>query len=706
MGVMVVAMARVRNALAIMLVLSVIFSTVICEGEELETKLDDSKIVQVEAYKDTTVVLKSDGTVWGWGENISGILGESRDKYIDSPAKIEGFEDIAQISMGNGYLLAVKMDGSLMGVGKNDVGIINPDKLGSTIKKPSQIKGIFGIRCVSAGINYAMAISNDGAVYIWGDYRYKTSESFKTPPRQVKHAKDAVIIAASRYNAFVIDREHKAWFLRGYLHKPEEIENLKEIAEIYESDKLTYAVSTDGSLWYWTINGQLTRKLEGIDGVEKLTSCGLGDMIALDKSGYLWRWNVKDLKPYRVEGIENIKDIAAGDSHIAALKEDGSLWAWGENSSGQLGDGGKYIQRIPQEVPGLSEVVMLSASRDFAAALLKDGTVWAWGRNNYGQLGNGTRVDSLQPVKVEGIEGVAYISAGVSHMTAVKEDGTVWSWGSNSSGELGDGTYEDRLTPVQTLNLKRIAAVSAGNGFSLALTNNGAVWVWGNSSYEPEKHKKDIDISKPMKIEKLSAIESIAAGDECAAAVSRGGTVTAWGNNYNGQLGFLTKQGDQIRERPGIISGCSYTKSISIGGGHILSLSRDGVVKAWGRNDFCQLGKDAAIKHSSPKAVEGMEDIVSVSAGGNQSFAIDKWGRLWVWGDNSKGQLGPNLENIIKQPVRVSFIYNVKQIVCGGGYTLALTGEGKVMGWGFNKYGQLGTGSKSSSYVEKPNRIE
>jgi len=696
------------KAIAILLFLLIICSsTLVFTRGEGTSKVGTANIevIQVEAFMDSTVVLKSDGTVWGWGDNSSGMLGEARDKYVFSPVRLEGLEDIGSISMGNGYLLAVKKDGTVWGAGNNELGILNPEKIGSRIKKPARIKELTEIQAVSAGINYAMAIKNDGTVFLWGDYRYKASETQKHPPRKVNHAKGITSIAASRYNAFVIDNNSRAWFLRGYLHKPEGIENLEEIMLIYESSKLTYAVSKDGSLWYWTINGQFTNKLEGVYGIEKLAAYGANEMIALDKSGFLWKWNQKDMQLGRITGIEAVRDIAAGNSHIAALKQDGTVWTWGDNSHGQLGDGGEYIQRTPLEVPGLKDVKMVSASSAFAAALMQDGTVWMWGDNGYGQLGNGTRESSMHPVKVKGMEGVKYISTGHSHTLALKEDGTVWAWGSNSSGELGDSTYEDRLLPVHIAELKKSVSVSAGNGFSMALAGNGTVWVWGNSSYEPKRAKKKMDTSKPLRVEELSAIAEIEAGDECAMAVKRGGSVWGWGNNFSGQLGFSPNKEDNVRGKPRVVSGCSYIDSVSIGEGHVLSLDSDGLVKSWGSNEYGQLGNDLPAKFMSPRTIEGLGDIAVVTAAGNHSFALDKNGMLWAWGDNMNGQLGPSLGNIIKQPMQVDYLADIKQLACGESYTLALTTGGKLMAWGFNEYGQLGIDRKDSSFVEDPKQI-
>lgn len=694
--------------MAVLLVLLIIFgSTLICSGLEASEKAEsvNAEIIQVEAFKDSTVILKNDGTVWGWGDNSTGILGEDNDKYVFSPVKIEGFEDIGAISMGNGYLLAVKRDGSVWGIGSNYHGILNTYKYGSYIDKPVRIKELAEVQAVSSGIDYAMAMKADGTVFIWGDYRYKVSDSQIHPPRKVIHAKGVKRISASRYNAFVIDESYRTWFLRGYIHKPEEVVNLEEAVHVYESGKFTYGVSRDGSLWYWTINGQCINKLAGISGVVKLSPYGAYEMIALDKSGFLWKWSEKDFKSYKIEGIAAVKDFAAGSSHIAALMQDGTLCAWGENSRGQLGDGGAYIQRTPMEVTGLKDVESVSASDTFAAALTHDGDVWAWGSNSHGQLGNGKKEDSLLPVKVEGIEGIKYLSTGNSHVVVLKEDGTVWSWGSNSCGELGDGSYEDSLLPVQTVGLKNIISVSAGNGFSMALAGNGTVWVWGNSSYVPKKSKTIIDISKPVKVEELKAVAAIEAGDECSLAVTKAGFVSGWGNNFSGQLGFSPDEDDNVKEKPKAIGGCNYIKSVSIGGGHVLSLSYDGQVKAWGKNDRGQLGNEQFAEFNSPRTIENLKNIAAVTAAGSHSFAIDREGKVWAWGDNTYGQLSNELDSIVENPEQVHSLENVKQIAGRDSYTIVLKNDGKLMVWGENKFGQLGIGSKSTSFVERPKQI-
>jgi Regulator of chromosome condensation (RCC1) repeat/Carboxypeptidase regulatory-like domain len=137
----------------------------------------------------------------------------------------------------------------------------------------------------------------------------------------------------------------------------------------------------------------------------------------------------------------------AASNFTVFLKGDGTVWAWGSNSNGQLGNGTTTDSSTPVQVSGLSGVTAVAAGSAHAIALKGDGTVWAWGSNSNGQLGNGTTTDSSTPVQVSGLSGVTAVAAGSAYTIALKGDGTVWAWGSNSNGQLGNGTT-DSLSPV------------------------------------------------------------------------------------------------------------------------------------------------------------------------------------------------------------------------------------------------------------------
>jgi len=161
------------------------------------------------------------------------------------------------------------------------------------------------------------------------------------------------------------------------------------------------------------------------------------------------------------------------------LKTDGTVWAWGDNYSGQLGDGTTTERRTPVQVSGLTDVIAVTGGEGHGLALRADGTLWAWGDNYSGQLGDGTTTERRTPVQVSGLTDVIAVAAGGYHSLAVKTDGTLWTWGDNWSGQLGDGTTTERITPVQILGLTDVIAIAAGWEHSLALKSDGTVWAWG-----------------------------------------------------------------------------------------------------------------------------------------------------------------------------------------------------------------------------------
>jgi len=193
--------------------------------------------------------------------------------------------------------------------------------------------------------------------------------------------------------------------------------------------------------------------------------------------------------------------VAAGYGHTVALKEDGTVWAWGRNNKGQLGDGSTMERHTPVQVVGsrgmgfLTGVTAIAAHYLNTVALKDDGTVWTWGNNDYGQLGDNTRTSSYTPVQVVGPGGTGFltdvtaIAAGYGHMVALKDDGTVWAWGDNGYGVLGDGTTDPSYTPVQVLGpegvgvLTGMTAIAAGWYHTVALKEDRTVWAWGNNGY-------------------------------------------------------------------------------------------------------------------------------------------------------------------------------------------------------------------------------
>jgi len=180
-----------------------------------------------------------------------------------------------------------------------------------------------------------------------------------------------------------------------------------------------------------------------------------------------------------VEGLDDVTTIAAGENHALAVKKDGTVWAWGLNVGGQLGDGTTEDRDMPVRVQGdLDNVIAVASQESYSLALRNDGTVWAWGRSENDILGEKSTV----PVQVQNMNDVTAIAVGYKHALALKSDGTIWAWGRNGDGELGDGSTTSKLIPVQVKGLSNATAIAGGFYYSLALKSDGTVWAWGHNS--------------------------------------------------------------------------------------------------------------------------------------------------------------------------------------------------------------------------------
>ena len=210
--------------------------------------------------------------------------------------------------------------------------------------------------------------------------------------------------------------------------------------------------------------------------------------------GTVWSWGANNwgqlgdgtftprAVPVRVSGLTNVTAIAAGLNHSLAVRADGTVWAWGNNAAGNLGDGTLTVRNAPVQVVGLTGADTVAAGSGFSLAVKQDRTVWGWGANISGQLGDGSTTGRLTPVRVVGLGPVRTIAAGMSHVLAIRDDLSVWGWGGNDSGQLGDNTRQSRSIPVQALNLADAVDVTAGRESSAALLANGTVKTWGTNA--------------------------------------------------------------------------------------------------------------------------------------------------------------------------------------------------------------------------------
>ena len=349
----------------------------------------------------------------------------------------------------------------------------------------------------------------------------------------------------------------------------------------------------------------------------------------------------------------NAQLIAGGQKHTLAHCGTGTAMAWGDNMQGQLGNGANGTSNVAAvPVSFLTVITAISGGGGHSIALKNDGTVWTWGANSTGQLGNGTNFFSNVPVQVSSLTGMIAIDAGPGHSIALKNDGTVWTWGYNYYGQLGNGNTTNSNVPVQVSSLTGITAIEGGSNHFLALKNDGTVWAWGWNQFGELGNGTNTSSNVPVQVSSITGIIAISGGGENSFALKNDGTVRAWGFGLNGELGNGTNT--YFSNVPVSVSSITGITAIEAGLGHVLALKNDGTVWTWGKNGDGQLGNGTNTNSNVPVQVSSLTGITAIAAGYDHSIALKNDATVWTWGDNLYSQLGNGTSTDSNVPVQVT----------------------------------------------------
>jgi alpha-tubulin suppressor-like RCC1 family protein len=302
--------------------------------------------------------------------------------------------------------------------------------------------------------------------------------------------------------------------------------------------------------------------------------------------------------PVAVAGLRGATAIALGTGYVCAIAG-GAVLCWGNNGSGQLGDGTTKTRYAPAPVPGVEGATALALAPEHACGLRGGGTVTCWGASSHGALGRAAGDARYVPAPVEGLRGAVAIGAGHEHTCAVIDDGSVRCWGANRHGEIGDGSTAERPSPTPVRGLAGAVEIALG----------GASEV-------------------PVERRLSSASTCARLGD---------GTVSCWGDNRMGQLG----DGTTIEQhRPTLIGDLRGVLQIASGTGFTCARLGDGTVSCWGDNRAGQLGDGTTTRRLRPTPVPGLRGVVEIAARGFHTCARTEDGRVLCWGSNRRGELG------------------------------------------------------------------
>jgi alpha-tubulin suppressor-like RCC1 family protein len=320
------------------------------------------------------------------------------------------------------------------------------------------------------------------------------------------------------------------------------------------------------------------------------------------------------------------------DSHSLGVRANGTIWAWGGNAVGQLGDNTITNRSSPVSVVGdFTDWISTSAGGNHSLALRANGTLWAWGNNANGQIGDNTPVFSkLSPVSVVGnFTDWIQASAGSLHSLGLRANGTLWAWGANKlttisiDGRLGDNTTVDRSSPVSVVGgFSDWVQASAGGYHSLGVRANGTLWAWGAGGNGRLGQNAVTNRSSPISvIGGFTDWVQADAGSLHSLGVRANGSLWAWGNNGQGRLGDNTTAN---KSSPvSVVGGITDWVQASSGHDHSLGVRANGILRSWGNNSSFQLGQSRSSSETSPDSVNGnLTTWISASAGNSTSLGI------------------------------------------------------------------------------------
>ena len=641
--------------------------------------------------------LADDGTVWAWGDNTNGQLGTGDTSPRYEPVQVAGLSNIIQVSAGYSYSAALRGDGTVFAWGDNGYAQMGSGAAGANQLTPYAVP-LANIKAISAGAFTLFALRTDGNLFGWGYNGQGQSGTgvaggLITSPTVVTGGKLWRSVCGGWLHAMAIRDNGELWvwgnnqegnFGNGasgtISATPIQVAALSNVMSMGAGYFHSLAITANGSFYAWgyNLNGQL----------------GVGD-------------TTNRLSPTSVGVSVGIRPVV-GNTCSMVLRSNGFISLWGDNAKGQirLAPGGN---RLTPYSPGVTIRTASTGCGDFFIAINGDGTVVAWGDNSSGQLGIGaTSAATSFPVPVHATWPVSKMTSalrGQYNAAAVKSDGTVWSWSNNGNGQVGDTSTLPRSTPVQATGVTGVTSISGGGDYGdhvLALDFLGRVTAWGRNT---EGQVGDGTNATPRTTPAVIASASwraIAAGDEHSLAINSSGNVQSWGLDSSGQLGNDAAFTSSFT--PVAVSTASVFNIIQVAAGnaHSVALRADGTVWTWGSDASGQLGNDAAFANQAlPVQVAGLANVVQITAGSYHSLALRSDGTVWTWGRNDLGQGGDNTTTPHPTAVQVvgeaaGNLTDVRAIAGGCNHSFAIKGDGTLRTWGSDVWGELGDGGSTA----------
>jgi alpha-tubulin suppressor-like RCC1 family protein len=593
----------------------------------------------ISAGREHACAVATGGAVSCWGGNGQGQLGDGSFTDRSAPVTVSGGLTFASVSAGYLHTCGATTTGAAYCWGYNAYGQLGNNSTTNS-SSPALVAGGLTFTSVSAGGLHACGLTTGGAVYCWGYNAYGQLGNNST----TQSSSPVLVSGGLTFSAVSV----------GFYH--------------------SCGLTTSGAAYCW----------------------GLGSSGQLGNNAFS-----SSSVPAAVSGVLAFRSITLGESHSCGLTPSDVAYCWGLGSSGQLGNNLTTQSSSPVLVSGGLTFASLNAHLAISTCgVTPSGSVYCWGYNIYGQIGDGSTSSRLAPVAVLGGVTFAAASPGSYHTCALDTSGAAYCWGYGANGRLGNNSTTALTAPTPVGGGLALTTVSAGESHGCGLTSAGAAYCWGYNAFGQLGNNSTSQSTTPVAVSGSLTFQSIRVGYYYTCGVTTGGAAYCWGAGANGQLG---NGGTGNVSTPSLVSASGITfASVSAGRLHTCAVTTGGAAYCWGQGDQGQLGNGLTGSSTVPLLVSGGLTLSAVSTSGGSVTSAHTCGRttggaVYCWGRNVEAQLGDGSTTQRDAPVQVSSGLSFTSVNAGNTHTCAVTTTGAAYCWGANSSGQLGNGGTVTS---------
>jgi len=692
------------------------------------------------------LMLKDDGSVWTWGNNTYGTLGDGTTDRREVPTKVEGLTGIVALEAGLNSAFALDQDGAVWGWGSNEyaqlgrgtVPIGTSGRYGNTI--PAKVAGLPAIEKISFGLGHVVALDVNGEVWQWGNAvqsGYSEEAARSGVPLKVSGLANVIDVAAG-YNASVAVTSNGDVYTFNY-RTPVKIESLNEIVAVDAQGigGMYMAVKADGTAYIWAMSyGSFIVPPAKVENAAKIKAVIADGPYVQGTDGQVSNvyYSATPVLGAGISTLNNVLKMSSSKQGGLALQTDGKL----------LQFIGTDATEVPLNMNPVASPVWPDGSALSITNLAETGLTLNWQKPDADVSGFAIFIDGTRVTTVSGntlsydvlglTKGQTYtfkiearyvdsawtttgpqikqtmiewnpvmpakLAMSGKHTLMVGDDGSVWAWGQNDYGQLGIGNNSEQLTPVKINSLTNIAAVAVGDNHSLALDKDGSVWAWGKNDLYQLGNDSTINSNIPIKII-TGNIKDISSAANYSLALKKDGTVLGWGEPCYANCSFALEGGSghtpvqmcYNNSNPADVHAFTGVKDIAAGRTFSVYLFSDGRI--------CRQGyfidEVGAPTYWPMRHYSAPLGIAAIAAGENFVIALKEDGTVLAIGDNNAGQYGngtlANGTPANPRPYGVATgLNNIVAVAAGGYHGIALDQDGNVYTWGKNLNGQLGTG--------------